>query len=111
MASTATLKLPETLKRRIAPLAQAAAKTPHAWMLEALEAQVELAGLRRAFVDEANAAAADGDAGGPLYAMEDVAAYMRARMAANAATQPEPIARIQPRRLVGSARGAAAKRR
>ena len=38
MTATTTLKLPEALKHRIAPLASAAGRTPHAWMLEALEA-------------------------------------------------------------------------
>ena len=41
--TTTTLKLPESLKKRIAPLAQAAGKTPHAWMIDALQAQVQLA--------------------------------------------------------------------
>jgi len=111
MAATTTLKLPEALKRRIAPLAQAAGKTPHAWMVEALESQVELADLRRAFVDEAKAAAAEVDAGGPLYAMEDVAAYMRARVAGAAPTPPAPLAGAPSRRTPGKAGKPATKRR
>jgi predicted transcriptional regulator len=112
MAGTTTLKLPEALKRRIAPLAQAAGKTPHAWMVEALEAQAELADLRRAFVEEAKAAAAEIDAGGPLYAMEDVAAWMRARAAGGAVpTPPSPLGRDSSQRAAGKARSAAAKRR
>ena len=34
MATTTTLKLPESLKQRIAPLAESAGKTPHAWMVD-----------------------------------------------------------------------------
>ena len=91
MAATTTLKLPESLKDRIAPLARAAGKTPHAWMVEALEAQVALANLCEAFVDEARAAAAEIDGGGPLYAMEDVAAYLRERAAGAPVARPAPL--------------------
>jgi predicted transcriptional regulator len=110
MAGTTTLKLPDTLKRRIAPLAEAAGKTPHAWMVEALEAQVELADLRRAFVEDAKAAAAEVDAGGPLYAMEDVAAYVRARVAGKAAARPAPIGEARETRGGGKARVRAGRR-
>lgn len=45
--STTTLKLSDELKSRITPLAEAAGKTPNAWMVEVLEAQVALADRRR----------------------------------------------------------------
>jgi len=96
MASTTTLKLPEPLKARIAPLADAAGKTPHAWMVEALEAQAALAEMREAFIAEAEASAAEVDAGGPLYAAEDVHAYIVARASGRAVRRPKPIRR--PRR-------------
>ncbi len=96
MISTTTLKLPESLKARIAPLAEAAGKTPHAWMVDALEAQAALAEMREAFVADAEASAAEVDAGGPLYAAEDVHAYIVARAAGNSAPRPRPIRR--PRR-------------
>ena len=41
--TTTTLKLPEELKSRIATLAESAGKTPHAFMVEALEAEQEVA--------------------------------------------------------------------
>ncbi|HQD84118.1 MAG TPA: hypothetical protein PK929_13760, partial [Quisquiliibacterium sp.] len=88
---TTTLKLPDALKQRIAPLARAAGKTPHAWMIDALEAQVQLADLRESFLRDARAEAAAIDAGGPLYAMEDVAAYVRARARGAAAARPAPV--------------------
>jgi predicted transcriptional regulator len=53
MAATTTLKLPDSLKKRIAPLADAEGKTPHAWMVDALEAQASLAERRKAFYGEA----------------------------------------------------------
>lgn len=75
MAATTTLKLPKDLKARIAPLA-AAAKTPYAWMIEALEAQARLTETRRSFVNDALTSAAVVDAGGALYAMQDVHEYI-----------------------------------
>lgn len=93
MAISTTLKLPETLKARIAPLAQSAGKTAHAWMVEALEAQAELAELRRGFLDDALAAAKEIDAGGALYALEDVQAYIAERAAARKPAYPTPAPR------------------
>ena len=49
MPVSTTLKLPEDLKQRIGPLAEFAGKTPHAWMIEALEAQALLAEKRKEF--------------------------------------------------------------
>ena len=97
MAATTTLKLPAPLKSRIAPLAEAAGKAPHAWMIDALEAQAALAEMREAFIAEAEASAADVDAGGPLYAAEDVRAYIVARAAGRAGRPPRPVRRA-PRR-------------
>jgi len=93
MTTPTTLKLPEALKDRIAPLADAAGKTPHAWMVDALERQAALAEAREAFLADAEAAAAEIDAGGALYAAEDVAAYVLARGAGKRApARPRPIA-------------------
>jgi predicted transcriptional regulator len=89
--------LPEPLKARIAPLAEAAGKTAHAWMIDALEAQVTLAEMREAFVAEAEASAAEIDAGGPLYAAEDVRAYIVARAAGKPARRPSPMRRTRKR--------------
>jgi predicted transcriptional regulator len=97
MSATTTLKLPEPLKARIAPLAEAAGKTPHAWMVDALEAQVALAEMREAFIAEAEAAAAATDAGGPLYAAEDVRAYIQARAAGKKPRKPKPTRRARGR--------------
>ena len=63
MPATTTLKLPETLKKRIAPLAQSAGKTPHAWMVEALETQAVLAEKRKAFIADPLAARKGGRGG------------------------------------------------
>lgn len=90
---TTTLKLADALKARIAPLARAAGKTAHAWMIEALEAQAALAEMREAFIDNAYASAAEVDAGGALYAAEDVHAYIVARATGKPARRPNAIKR------------------
>lgn len=97
MTATTTLKLPESLKARIAPLAEAAGKTAHAWMIDALEAQAALAEMREAFIAEAEASAAEVDAGGPLYAAEDLRAYIVARAAGKPARRPLPMRRARRR--------------
>lgn len=89
MSGTTTLKLTEDLKTRIAPLAEAAGKTPHAWMVEALEAQAALAEMREAFIADAQVSATEVDAGGPLYAAEDVHAYIVARASGITARRPK----------------------
>lgn len=93
MAATTTLKLPEDLKARIASAAKASGKSPHAYMIEALEAQARMAEMRQSFINDAIASAAEVDAGGALYAMEDVQAYILARTAGKTAKRPKPIAR------------------
>lgn len=92
MAVTTTLKLPEDLKDRIAPLAAAQGKSPHAWMVDALQAQVALADMRATFVADALAAAEQIDQGGALYAGEEVAAYLRGRLAGERPSRPSPTA-------------------
>lgn len=93
MTMPTALKLPEELKQRIAPLARAAGKSPHAWMVEALETQATLAELRTGFIEDARRSAAEIDGGAPLYAAEDVHAYIVARAAGQAIRRPKPIKR------------------
>ncbi|MHB8872236.1 MAG: CopG family ribbon-helix-helix protein [Myxococcaceae bacterium] len=59
MTKTTTLKLPAELKSRIEPLAAQEGKTPHAWMVDALKTQTELAELRRGFIRDALESAAE----------------------------------------------------
>ncbi len=93
MTTPTTLKLPDALKQRIDPLARAAGKSAHAWMVEALEAQATLAELRSQFIDDARRSAAEVDHGAPLYAAEDVHAYIVARAAGRAMRRPKPVKR------------------
>lgn len=77
MSVATTVKLPPRLKKRIAPLAKAAGKTAHAWME-----------LRRSFVAEALESQAEVTAGGPVYAAEDVFAYLSAKVAGKKPKRP-----------------------
>jgi predicted transcriptional regulator len=105
-SATTTIKLPDDLKQRIAPLAEAAGKTAHAWMVEALERQAAMAEAREAFLQEAEASAAEIDAGGALFAAEDVAAYLLSRAAGKAPARPKRV-----RRVVTATTSARARRR
>jgi len=93
VAATTTLKLPDDLKSRIAPLAEAAGKTAHAWMIDALEAQAALSEMREDFIADAERSAAEVDAGGLLYAAEDVHAYIIARGSGKSARKPKALRR------------------
>jgi predicted transcriptional regulator len=89
VSASTTLKLPEPLKRRIAPLAKAAGKTPHAWMVEALELQTVFAEKRRAFVAIALAAEKEVEGSAKAYRAEDVHRHVRALAAGKRAKRPK----------------------
>jgi len=90
MAASTTLKLPERLKQRIAPLAKSAGKTPHAWMVEALEAHTALAERRKIFVADALAAEKEVERAGRAYPAGEVHRYLRARAAGRKMKRPKP---------------------
>jgi len=91
MAATTTLKLPEKLKKRIAPLAQSAGQTPHAWMVEALETLATLAEKRKAFIADALAAEKEVKKTGLVYRAEDMHRYIGARAAGKRPARPKPV--------------------
>lgn len=93
MPATTTLKLPDNLKKRIAPLAQSAGKTAHAWMVEAIETQAMLAEKRKAFVADAVAAHKEVEQTGLVYRAGEVHRYIRARAEGKKAPRPRLIKR------------------
>ena len=93
MSVTTTLKLPEALKKRISPLAEAAGKTPRAWMVGAIEAQASAAEKRRRLVEDALASAAEVEKTGLVYRAGDVHAYFLAKAAGGKARRPKPVRR------------------
>jgi len=66
-------------------------KTLHPRIVGALKTQGELAEMRCAFINDAQQSAAEVDAGGLLYAMEDVHAYILTRAVGKTAKRPKPI--------------------
>jgi predicted transcriptional regulator len=93
MSVATTVKLPPKLKKRITPLAKAAGKSTHAWMVDALASEVEREELRRSFVAEALESQAEVAAGGPVYASADVFAYLSAKSAGKKPKRPAPRTR------------------
>ncbi|MGH8324126.1 MAG: CopG family ribbon-helix-helix protein, partial [Steroidobacteraceae bacterium] len=69
------MKLPEDLKRRVTVAARAADKSPHAFMLDAIEWQTRLDEARRAFVADAVAARTEAVESAEGFAAADVHRY------------------------------------
>lgn len=91
MSATTTLKLPDELKTRIAAVAEQSGKTPHAFMVEALQLQTELAERRRAFVQSALLAEQEVAQYGLVYDADEVFSYLRDRLAGQPAHAPKPV--------------------
>lgn len=87
-----TIKLPEELKERIAALIEGTGKSMHAFLLEAIEQQAQLAERRQRFVADALAARAEVLQSGMGYAAARVHAYARARAAGKKMARPKAIA-------------------
>lgn len=92
MTSTTTLKLPDELKARIAAAAQQSGKTAHAFMVEALELQTELAERRSAFVADALLAREEVARYGLVLDADEVFGYLKARAEGRSARKPDPSA-------------------
>lgn len=90
MTTATTVKLPEALRTRIRPLAEAAGKSVHAWMVDALAAEADRAEAREDFVATALEARAEVARGGPVWDVEPVFAALRKRARAKKAKRPEP---------------------
>jgi predicted transcriptional regulator len=90
MASSTTLKLPEELKARIATLAEAEGKTPHAYMVEALQEKADRAERRREYLAAGTAALREYERTGIAYAMEDVERYILGVAAGKKPPRPKP---------------------
>jgi predicted transcriptional regulator len=86
--ATTTLKLPPALKERVATVVEGTGKSPHAFMVEAIEQQTRLAEQRRAFVADAVKAREHARATGKAYALGDVERYFAAKLAGKPAKRP-----------------------
>lgn len=74
-----SLKLPPPLKARVATAAKVAGKSPHAFMVEAIEQQVAQAERRQRLIDEALAAEKEALDTGLGFNADEVHAAMEAR--------------------------------
>lgn len=86
-----SIKIPERLKSKIERLARKAGQSPHAFMLGALEGQVEAAERYQAFVQEGVRADEAMLRSGLGYAADDVHAYLATRIAGRPARRPRPV--------------------
>lgn len=88
--SSTTLKLPRALKTRIARVAKKAGRTPHGFMVEALERQTAREERMEVFVTEALASDREIEAGGEVYAAEDVHAWLERLVRGEKPAAPKP---------------------
>lgn len=88
MASSTTLKLPAELKDRVAEAAEAAGRSPHAFMVEAIEAQTRMAERRREFVASALEAEREVAQSGLVYDGDEVLSYLQSKLSGQPARRP-----------------------
>lgn len=89
-SSTTTLKISETLKRRVARLAKKQQQTPHGLMVRAIEEKVSRAERMQQFVGDALRAKSEIEAGGPVYRARDVFAWMERLAKGEKPPRPKP---------------------
>jgi predicted transcriptional regulator len=88
MAVSTTLKLPEQLKSRVAHAAKTAGKTPHAFMVEAIELQTALSERRREFLGDALVAREEVAKYGLVHDGDEVLSYLKARLEGRKPARP-----------------------
>ena len=86
-----TLKLPPELKDRVKAVTEGTGKSPHAFMVEAIEQQTALAERRKVFVSDAVKARDEALRTGTGYFLEDI----RKEYAARIAGKPARRARLR----------------
>ncbi len=92
MAIAATsLKLPSALKADLEKLARRSGETTHAIMVRALAEHVAAAKRHRSFLDDAARADVAMQESGVGYAMQDVHAYVAAKVRGEPAKRPKPV--------------------
>ncbi len=89
MATTTTLKLPEDLKARIATAAEAAGKTSHAYMVDALASQAAFDERRRAFVAAAFVAEQEVAEYGLVFDADEVFSHIQAKLDGKISKRPK----------------------
>ena len=90
--STTSLKLPDALKERIHHFAAESGVSTHAFMVSTLESEIERLEARAEFEASAEAAAADIDAGGPVYELAEVRRHIEAKLRPGTSRSSRPRA-------------------
>ena len=85
---TVSVKLADVIKARIDDAASNRGITAHAFMVEAIEQSVQQDERHRSFVEDAMKARAAMVRSGKVYDGDEVAAYLRARLAGKPAVRP-----------------------
>ena len=88
MSEPTTLKLPDGLKHRVAEAAATAGRSPHAFMVEAIERQTQLAERRRQFIESALEAEREVAEFGLVYDGDEVLTYLKSRLDGKKARRP-----------------------
>jgi predicted transcriptional regulator len=88
MTSSTTLKLPDELKQRISRVAEATGQSPHAFMIEAIEAQTGFAERRRQFIASALDAEREVARSGIVHDGDEVLSYLQARLTGQPTRRP-----------------------
>ncbi len=90
MSTTTSVKLPASLKARIAAIAKKRGASTHSLIIEAIERHAEYEEKMEAFVSAALEADADVERGGAVYRAEDVHAWLDRLAAGKKAARPKP---------------------
>jgi predicted transcriptional regulator len=86
-----SLKLPRRLKSRVERIARRSGESAHAFMLRALESQVEAMERYQAFLDDGMRADEAMQQTGLAYDAKDVHAYLEAKVRGRKARRPRAI--------------------
>ncbi len=90
MNRSTTLKLPDELRARVERLARATGRSAHRVMVEAVAREVEREERLQALVAEALAADREIEAGGEVYAADEVHDWIERLAAGDPAARPRP---------------------
>ena len=93
--STTTLRIEDSLRERIARLAQALDQTPHNFMLEALAQKVDEAEWKLSMQREAQQRDAALQAGEPGVEWHEMRTYLRDRLNAAATASGKPLSDLR----------------
>lgn len=91
MASTTSLKLNDELKQKINRIALVEGKTAHALMVETLERGIEQALLQQQFYADGESALQETVQTNKAYRVDDVKAYVMARISGEPLKKPKPV--------------------